>query len=225
MQTENKRMLLSTSILKVGIILRKLRTATAPRLKFYTSIDFLPIRNFYMVVETGDHRWLLKGVDYEHLPEYEVPPEIWENIWYQFVEISNDRDYQIYFETLRKYLKVQNRYETLKAELFTLYFRFNQSYADDLAEEGIAIDMTDREKYLESINVGVNRIENLNTKIQLLAKELEARTKAHVKSNFMETVYSVEAFQGFPINIDRVSIKMFITMLNKIKQENGKRKN
>ena len=223
MQTENKSTLPSTSISRGGMILRRLRTAMAPRLRWYTTIDFLPVRNFYMTVKTGDLRWILKDVDYEHLPECSVDLSMaWDTIWNEFIEVSQDRDYQIYFSTLRKYIKALNRYEILKAEIFTLYFRHKKEYADDLEEEGILLNMETREAYIESLNQASNRIESLNTKIQILAKEIEAKSKTE-KTNFEDLVYAVEVYQGFPIDIDRISIRKFILMLNKI--NDGKRKN
>ena len=224
MQTESTSTLQSSSISRGGMILRKLRTAMAPRLRWYSTTDYLPVRNFYMCVKTGDLRWILKLEDYEHLPDYSLDlNKAWEKIWNEFIEISNDRDYQIYFQTLRKYIKVLNRYEILKAEIFTLYFRFKKEYADDLEEEGILLNMDTRESYVKSLDVAGNRIENLNTKIQILTKELEAKSKTG-KTNFEDLVYSVEVYQGFPIDIDKLSIRKFVLMLNKI-NDNAKRKN
>ena len=224
MQTESTSTLRSSSISRGDMILRKLRTAMAPRLRWYSTTDYLPVRNFYMRVKTGDLRWILKLEDYEHLPDYSLDlNKAWEKIWNEFIEISNNRDYQIYFQTLRKYIKVLDRYEILKAEIFTLYFRFKKEYADDLEEEGILLNMDTRESYIESLDTAGNRIENLNTKIQILTKELEAKSKTD-KTNFEDLVYSVEVYQGFPIDIDKLSIRKFVLMLNKI-NDNGKRQN
>ena len=83
--------------------------------------------------------------------------------------------------------------------------------------------MDTRESYVKSLDVAGNRIENLNTKIQILTKELEAKSKTD-KTNFEDLVYSVEVYQGFPIDIDKLSIHKFVLMLNKI-NDNAKRKN
>lgn len=206
--------------------LKKLLTANELRWKWYTTIDFLPVRNFYMVVETSDKRWLLKGIDYENLPECKIDLDLaWEKIWAEFITISKDRDYQIYFETIRKLAVMESKYEYLKAEIYTLYYRFNQTYADDLAREGITLCLDSREKYIDSLNVAAQRITSYDTKIALLKKELEARSNIKGKDRFEDLVDAVERYRGQPIDIDTLSIKRFILMLNKIKEENGKRKN
>jgi hypothetical protein len=207
--------------------LRRLATAHArPKWKLYNTIDFLPVRNFYMTVETGDKRWLLRGIDYENLPPCTIDLDpTWDKIWSEFIAISGDRDYQIYFETVRRLAVLESKYEYLKAEIYVLYFRAKQEYIDDLLAEGITIDMTDREHYLESLNIAAQRLRSYETKIALLAKELEARNQKKGKSNFEDLVDSVERYRGQAIDIDTMSIKRFALMLNKIKQENVQRKN
>ena len=39
------------------------------KVDFYKSIDFLPIFNFFKVIETNDYRYILKLKDYEKLPK------------------------------------------------------------------------------------------------------------------------------------------------------------
>jgi hypothetical protein len=189
----------------------------------YASIETLPVRNFYKCVETEDLRWLIKGIDYDHLPVCEVDPVAWDHIWAEFVELSADRDYQIYFETSRKYYRILNHYETLKAEIFTLYFRYNKEYEEDLKAEGITLNIDSRPRYLESLDVAVHRIESLHTKIKLLEKELESKIKKTVRVEFLDLVNMVEQYRGIPIDIDRMSIKQFVLLINKI--NDGKRKN
>ena len=216
-------MLQFSSISKGAIHLRKLHTVPMTPLKLYTTIDFLPIRNFYMIVETGDHRWLIKGIDYENLPNAEIDSLIWEKIWGQYIEISKDRDYQIYFETLRKYSSTNTQYEVLKAEIFSLYFRFNAEYAKDLEAEGIILNMNSRGEYLESLNIATKRLRNKETRIKILEKELESKTKkSTVKIEFLDLVNQIEQLRGIPINIDTMSIKQFVLLINK-HNEYGKR--
>jgi hypothetical protein len=191
--------------------------------RLYASIETLPVRNFYKCVETEDLRWLIKGIDYDHLPVCEVDPVAWDHIWAEFVELSADRDYQIYFETSRKYYRILNHYETLKAEIFTLYFRYNKEYEEDLKAEGITLNIDSRPRYLESLDAAVHRIESLRTKIKLLEKELEGRTKQTVRVEFLDLVNMVEQYRGIPIDIDRMPIKQFVLLINRI--NDGKRKN
>ena len=228
MPTGNESTFLFSSALSRGVTtLRRLATARAKRSwKQYNTIDFLPVRNFYMTVQTGDKRWLLRGIDYENMPicTLNLNPT-WDKIWQEFITISGDRDYQIYFESVRKLAVLESKYEYLKAELYVLYFRINQEYLDDLEAEGITIDLTDREHYLASLEIAAQRLRSYETRIALLTKELEARNQKHGKNNFEDLVDSVERYRGQPIDIDTLSIKRFALMLNKIKQENVQRKN
>lgn len=218
-------MLSFTSILKGATTFRKRNIAKLNRWKWYGSIEFLPIRNFYTIVETGDLRYLLKGIDYENLPTINIDlSKVWETIWNQFIEVSNDQDYKLYFTTLKRYSILNNRYEMLRSEVFTLYFRYSKEYSDDLLAEGIEINMESREMYLESLDKAANRIKSQETKIKLLEMELEARTKNAVKSEYLDIVNQVEQSRGIPIDIDKMSIKQFVLLINKLK-ENGKRAN
>jgi hypothetical protein len=210
---------------KGSTILQKQPVVAKPRLRWYTTTDYLPVRNFYKVTETGDLRWLLKGIDYEQMPDVTIDlTEVWDQIFNEFVALSKDRDYELYLDNLRKLAKTENKYETLKSELFTLYFRYNKEYADDLEAENITLNLTTREYYLKSLDVAARRLDQYLTKIKLLEKELKAR---EVKSDvqFEDLVFMVERYQGFPLDIDKVSIKRFVLILNRIKEENGKRKN
>jgi hypothetical protein len=207
------------------MILRRRPTATRSLLKWYTTTDYLPVRNFYKITETGDLRWLLKDIDYERMPELTVDlSDVWDQIFNDFIALSKDKDYEFYLENLRKLAKTENKYETLKSELFTLYFRYNKEYADDLEAENITLNLTTREDYLKSLDVAARRLDQYLTKIKLLEKELKAR---EVKSDvqFEDLVFIVERYQGFPLDIDKISIKRFVLILNRIKEENGKRKN
>jgi len=225
MQTIKRQMSLSSGLRRVGTILQRKHTVNPNQLKWYASIEFLPVRNFYKILDTEDLRWLLKGVDYEMLPKIDFSlDEVWTNIWEEFLELSKDRDYKIYFDGLRRLAKTENLYELLKAECFTLYFRYNQQYADDLLKEGITLNINSRSEYLESLDLAITRLNKFKTQITLLDKELKARVPKG-KTNFEDLVFFVEVYQGFPINIDTLSIKRFVLMLNKIKEENGKRKN
>lgn len=227
MQTGKRLTALFSSILEGGVMTsKKLIAVNNKQWRPYTSTEFLPVRNFYKCVDTGDLRWILRGIDYENLPECTLDlSSTWDKIWEEFIEVSKDRDYQIYFEAVRKRALLEFRYEYLKAEIYTLYFRFNQEYADDLSREGVILNLESREAYVESLKAGTYKLKSFETKIELLRLEIEAKTKGKGPSNFEDLVDSVEQYRGQPIDIDTLSIKRFILMLNKIKSENGKRKN
>ena len=63
---------------------------------YYESIEFLPIWNYRKVEETMDFRYLIKGIDYENLPNINIDKiDIWEIIHNQYIseidpELFND---------------------------------------------------------------------------------------------------------------------------------------
>jgi hypothetical protein len=178
-----------------------------------------------MCAETSDRRWLLKGIDYDDMPVCTVDLEpAWMRIWDQYTELSQDRDYQIYMDTVKRLLKIQNKYELLKAKTLSLFFRVNESYLSDLDDEGILLDFSGENEYIESLNRALGRIEQYDTKIKLLTLEIETKQKSGGGIKWENLVDSVEQHRGQSLNVDVLSIKRFVMMLNKIK-EDGKRKN
>jgi len=203
----------------------KTRGSKEKSLNIYRSIDFLPVRNFYMIVETGDYRWLLKGIDYDNMPAVKQDlTEVWENIWQQFIEVSNDREWAIYYDNVRKLAQLESQYHIQRAMIFYLCFRPKKEYIEALKEQKIKIDFSSAEAYKDSLEAASRKVENLKTKIELLQKEQESKANRGESGDFTDLVYTVERFQGFPVDIDKLSIRRFVRMLNQIKKENGKRK-
>ena len=97
--------------------------------KAYESIDFLPVWNYKQVEKTGDLRYLIKGIDYEHLPNiYLKLQDIWEKIYNSFAENANPEkilELAQDFDMQRSELNIYNR----------LYLAYNTLMCYDLSSK------------------------------------------------------------------------------------------
>src|SRR6056297_3173200 len=171
--------------------------------KYYTTIDFLPLFNFFKILETNDLRYLLKLKDYETLPNihFELNKE-WNDIQSQYEQADNSNNSIITFTQSKSLQKLHNEYLVL--------WNLNN----------LLLIAPEHEKTKEMLNyVGIksNKVEKklkvLRNKIEIKNKDFE---KPHKKIDFMKIIDEIEDIKGREIDIYKTTVRKYIAIKQNI---------
>lgn len=186
-------------------------------LKYYQSIEFLPIGCFYKIIDTGDLRYLLKLKDYEELPHCSLNLEpIWEKISTEYLEFSKgvNRQVEATFWIEREIFNLKSEYLSKKYLLdIAKKSRDRDGMIKHLAEIGIIIENNDQ--FDQNINAEINRIGLLRTKIKTKQAELKRfrNEDGEGKTTFEGLLNNLERYQGYNIDIWKISVKRWIVLV------------
>lgn len=182
--------------------------------KYYLSIDFLPLFNFFKVIETGDHRYLLKLKDYEILPNTSIDlKKVWIDIQFQYSK-ADDSNHQIINFTESKSL------QRMQIEFLMLWNLYNLMVVAPEHKETLKL-----KKYanLENENLKTieKRIKALKNRIEIKKKDYE--TKDTKPIDFWRIIDEIEDLKGRSIDVMKTTVRQYIAIRKNIK--NGNRQN
>lgn len=193
--------------------------------KPYKSIETLPMYNYYKTLDTGDLRYLLKGIDIDELPDYKGDlNELWEEINYQVSDVnfeSNPNSKNI-FDKRRRLTELELEYFMIKTILLGLRAGKDEELLKELAQLGYKIDPNkDYVKEWDRVN---KKSENKKVRIDITKSELSALVpKGGKKNNIESVVDDVERFRNDKqIDMHKTSTKKWFVMLNKVIMESSK---
>jgi hypothetical protein len=153
----------------------------SPIIETYLSYEDILLKDFYSIADSGDFSKLqLTGK-----PNENGCAVAWEEIIKQNGEETNSRHYEKYLDNYRKYNKTANEYQLIKAQLISLMMVFDKGITDELNVKGYRIfnqptgnRTQDTANYTESILNAGKRVENLKSKCNSLAFEMNKYTES-----------------------------------------------
>lgn len=187
--------------------------------KYYKSIDYLPIFNFFKVIETDDKRFLLKLEDYELLPDVVDLTELnkaWTEIEIQYSKAEDSNSSIIQFTTAKGVCKMELEY-------LMLWNIHNLIVADEQGDSAKAMlkyaGLEDKDlKWIEK------RIKSLTNRINLKRKAIKEDNPENTKFDFWRIIDEIEDIKGRAIDITKTTVRQYIAIKQNIKR-NGERQN
>ncbi len=207
--------------------------------KFFTSlrtiwqkIDTCPAWNYYKAIEV-DSRYLIRGIDYEKLPDvtkaYQSKLDIclFElNMEAAQYEIDTIKRNQIVFDLTKKVELMRAEHFHVEALLnYILVAGHNKTMAEDLASLGFGVRSD------QSIAENVKRLRARNQTRMIKINEKEEELKALMRGEgrisaekdkpepIEKTLVAVEKHFGRDIDLTRVSVKKWLTMKNQVLED------
>lgn len=170
----------------------------------YRSVDYLPMFNYYKIIDTGDLRYLLRLDNYEHLPDVDVSElsGVWVELQYTITDLHNElsRKNQIIFDKQKQIAMLQYKLFRIQSLLLLLRLDKNEDSISELAELGYSINpKQDFSKELERIG-RVSR--GINTKFSIIQGELNDLTKQGKKVDIVAVKQSIEEYYNMSTPID-----------------------
>ena len=188
--------------------------------KYYKSIDFLPLFNFFKVIETSDYRYLLKLKDYEILPKTKHDLKlVWLDIQTQYSK-ADDSNYQIINFTQSKSM------QKLQIDFLMIWNLYNlMVVAPDNKETLKLKKLAGLEN--ESLKGIEKKLKGLRNKIEIKKKDLEKEESKPI--DYCEIIDQIEDIKGRAIDPFKTTVRQYIAIRKNIKngnrQNNAKRSN
>lgn len=186
------------------------------KFNYYHSIDYLPIFNFFKIIELEDKRYLIKLEDYELLPDevdLNVLNKIWDDIQTEYSEAEDSNSSIIQFTTAKGVHKMELEY-------LTLWNIHNLMIADADGKNAKAMlkyaGLEDKNlKWIEK------RLKALTNKINLKRKIIKD-DEPKDKFDFWQILDDINDIKGYKINPFKTTVREYIAIKKNIKR-NGKR--
>lgn len=185
--------------------------------KYYRSIDYLPLFNFFKVHETEDLRFLIRLDNYESLPEnvnLEELQNIWQNISNEYSEAENSNSTIIQFTTAKsvhklelEYLMLYNLHELMRADLKGETAKKRLEYAGLKGKD---------------IKWITKRLKILSNQIRIKRKDIQEKNNNNEKIDFYRIVDEISDIKGREIDIFKTTVRQYIAIKKNIKQKNGR---
>ena len=187
--------------------------------KYYKSIDYVPIFNFFKVIETDDKRFLLKLEDYELLPDVVDLTELnkaWNGIELQYSKAEDSNSSIIQFTTAKGVCKMELEYLMLW-NIHNLMIAENNgpNTKECLKRAGL------QDKDLKWIE---KRIKSLTNRINLKRQSIKEQNPENTKFDFWRIIDEIEDIKGRAIDITKTTVRQYIAIMQNIKK-NGQRQN
>ena len=179
----------------------------------YKSIDFLPVWNFYQVLETNELRYLLRLPNYELLPKIHFTLFVeWDAIMKQYFELDFGVKYLKWITYRRGIIEIKNKIIYITNSIVVLSVVRNAELIEGIRSLGIPFDDSTEENYYESVLNLSSQLKGYKKFLQIKQREFENEfSQGGKKSDIYTIVHCLEQFKGFPINIESVTVRKFLT--------------
>lgn len=189
--------------------------------RYFRSIDFLPIFNFFKVTETGDKRFLLKIEDHELLPEIEdieFLNKAWDEIELQYGKAEDNNGAVIQFVIAKGIHKIELEY-------LVLWDLHNLMIIDEVGIN--AKECLEKAGYKgRDMKWIEKRIKILTNKIKLKRKDISDNNPEEKESDWTLIIDKIEDIKGRNIDVHKITVRQYLSMVKNIKntkKTNGKR--
>ena len=193
-------------------------------MKFYKSCETLPLKNFFKIIELNDFKYLVISNDYDFELKKDLS-ELWQTILNEYAELEGKDDILTEFHAYKEIHQLVFTYEIIQAMIFSLHYRYNKQYIDDLAMFGYIVEIENNIITLKSLQECAQMSRAILNDIDELRSSITKEGKLE-KNNF----YKILAWliKGYGNLEDNISVAKFIALkqhLNStIRKENGRNK-
>lgn len=182
--------------------------------KYYKTIDYLPLFNFFKVIETNDYRYLLKLKDYEILPDTKHDLQsVWLDIQNQYSK-ADDSNYQIINFTQSKGL------QQMQINYLVLWNLYNLMIVAPDKKETLKLKKEAGQEN-SSIKDIEKKLKSLRNKIELKKKDYEQKETKQV--DFYLILDQISDIKQRTIDPFKTTVREYIAIRKNLK--NGKRQN
>ena len=190
--------------------------------KYYKSIDYLPLFNFFMVHKKNDLRYILKLEEYETLPdnidlkELEKP---WEDILIQYQEEEDSNASTIKFIQAKTIFNLESEYLVLW-NIYNLLTTIPENKEIRQIKKEAGLEGKDAEWIKKKLKA-------LNNQILIKRKDIEKDEPKNKTFDFYRIIDEIESFKGYQINMHKTTVSQYIAIKKNIKakQANGRQNN
>lgn len=192
--------------------------------KPYESLDFLPIWNYKQVEKTNDSRYLIKGLDYEHLPNiYLNLSNVWEKIFNSFIDNANPEkinellsEFKMQSYECNNYNRLILAFNTLKC--YDLCSKEAKEYfINDVRSLGYKYNDSTENDYCDSILNLQKQIIGLKRNLDFKnSQKLEEIKKMPKQPDIEDTLTMfTDVFPGTIFNSKTLTCKQYLSYLKK----------
>lgn len=195
--------------------------------KYYKTCDTLPLKNFFKVMEMSDYKYLIITDDYEGIECKKDLSELWETILHEYSEIEGSGKILEKFDAFKELHQLAATFDIINAMIYSLYYRYNKQYIDDLAMFGYKIEIIGNcitEKSLQTCSQMARSILNDIDEVKRTINPDDEPKKT--KNLFYKAIAWL--IKGYGNLEDNITVAKYVALknhLNKlIKTENGRNK-
>ncbi len=94
-------------------------------------------------MEMSDYKYLIITDDYEGIECKKDLSELWETILHEYSEIEGNGKILEKFDAFKELHQLAATFDIINAMIYSLYYRYNKQYIDDLAMFGYKIEIVD----------------------------------------------------------------------------------
>ena len=195
--------------------------------KYYKTCDTLPLKNFFKVMEMSDYKYLIITDDYEGVECKKDLSELWETILHEYSELEGNGKILEKFDAFKELHQLAATFDIINAMIYSLYYRYNKQYIDELAMFGYKIEIIDNcitEKSLQTCSQMARSILNDIDEVKRTINPDEE--PKNTKNLFYKAIAWL--IKGYGNLEDNITVAKYVALknhLNKIiKDENGRNK-
>lgn len=198
----------------------------------YRNCDELSIYLFDKIIKTGSLFWLLEGYfEGEEVKIKEDLPKIWEEIYTEYCDLTDDNHSFKYFKLLQKVVFLETRIYICQALILQLVERgqdidekIRKEYIEQIKKWGVPykkeiVDLEEIEKAVRFLNLSRNELGLKKHEMKELAPKGEPTPLTK------QVVLAEQALGRNNIDPKKTSVTKWVYMMNVIEENNKSRKN
>lgn len=191
--------------------------------KAYTACGDLPLIVFIKVLIDGNLKRLVKfGVFSDSALQV-----IWNAIFQEYMALTKNDAHTHLFNAVKEYTVLRNKIVIAEALLQVLAFKRSQAVIDALKKLGISYAFKDS-SFEADFKQAVGKLKSWVFRAEKLYKDLQDQPESEElsESAFSEQLAELGAFQGYRLDIKKITVTEYVAVLNRYKKQvdDGKRR-
>jgi hypothetical protein len=196
------------------------------RYKIYVSLEFLPIWNFNKIEQTKDFRYLIKGIDYEHIPEiYLELSTIWNKLYSEYVEQLMGTEFRIYSNQFMQLLLLKYKNLLLTDAISVLSIKHDADIIKLIKDAGYQFNENSSDDYYNSIIDLQRQLTGLRKTIDIKEFDLQKKNQPKTDKPELEDILIIlSRFNHRKIDSKTTSVDEYIRLLKDFSKQNKQQK-
>ena len=178
-------------------------------------------------MEKSDYKYLIITDDYEGIECKKDLSELWETILHEYSELEGNGKILEKFDAFKELHQLAATYDIINAMIYSLYYRYNKQYIDELAMFGYKIEIIDNCITQKSLQTCSQMARSILNDIDEVKRTINPDDEPKETKNLF---YKAIAWliKGYGNLEDNITVAKYVALknhLNKlIKTENGRNK-
>jgi len=185
-------------------------------MQYYKSCDDLPLKIFFKIVETGNLKHLVISNSYDFTIKKDLP-QLWESILIHYAKISGDPDILTKFESFKELYQLIATYDIINAMIYTLYYRYNKQYIDELEMFGYLVTIKNNCIDIKSLENCTQMSRSILNDIEKIKLSLfEEDKKPDLQNIFYKTMAWL--IKGYGNLEENITVSKYVALRNHLRQ-------